>query len=177
MRRNKLINQKLCSWQLGGKISKFCITDIESATNKELVTLLFWTVTIFKRNWLIPSTPAISIYLFFLRKQWHGCTSFLGYFFSSRWPGQIGPSVDFVSATIPPPIFSVVGIDLFLHICVFYKQCSRYFLFYKSYQKMHNFTHFRFQWVKLYAEIVSNNSYPWLIGAAECKQTNEKQTH
>ena len=30
MRRNNLINQKLCSWQLGGNISKFCITDIES---------------------------------------------------------------------------------------------------------------------------------------------------
>ena len=49
------------------------------------------------------------------RKQWkwHGCTSFLGSFYSSWRPSQIYPTADFDGAAIPHPIFSMIW-----NICV-----------------------------------------------------------
>ena len=63
---------------------------VSTATNNKLVT--FWSeqlqkqiihqnAQIFKRNWLIPSTPAISIYLFFSKETMTWLQKFFGLFF------------------------------------------------------------------------------------------------
>ena len=82
----------------------FCSEQLQGQT-------IYQNAQIFRKNWLIPSSPAISIQNLKKKWKWHGCTSFLGSFYSSWRPSQISPTADFDGAAIPPPIFSMRRID------------------------------------------------------------------
>ena len=63
----------------------------------------------YQNDWIISPEKlieTITTSIFYLKQlKWHGCILFLGYFCSSQWPSQIGPTAENDGAAIPPLIF------------------------------------------------------------------------
>ena len=88
-----------------------------TATNKKLVTFLFWTTT--KTNYiskcsdfqkkLIDTITTSNFYSKFKEHNENDMAAqvFWAVYYSSRLPSQIGPTADFDGAAIPPSIFSM----------------------------------------------------------------------